>query len=89
MMSNIAPSHPLDKARGTGEEAEARKRQREIDQICHGTLPQLLWRGDRAGSRQGDMWKAGAGRKNGVKRGGGGVIPACRDMGQGAQGRWY
>jgi len=77
MMSNIPLSHPLNEARGAGEKAEARQSEREIDQVCHRSLPQLSLRGDRSEQREGDMWKAGGKHKDRVKSKTGGTLLAC------------
>ncbi|MPL86094.1 hypothetical protein SDC9_32070 [bioreactor metagenome] len=55
MMSNMPPSHPVDEAQGAGKKAKARQPEREIDEVCHGSLPLLSWPGDRAGGREGDI----------------------------------
>lgn len=51
MMSNMACSHPVDKAQGTGKKAKACQSEREIDEVCHGSLPLLSWPVHRAGGR--------------------------------------
>ena len=48
-------SHPVDEAQGAGEKAKARQPEREIDEVCHGSLPLLSWQRDRPGRREGDI----------------------------------
>lgn len=66
-MSNIAPSQPFDQTQSPGEKSKAAKPEGEVDQVCHGSLPLLWWRGDHLIRCEGDIWKARGRHKIGVK----------------------